>query len=97
MYKTVMTFTRPSVDVPFWQPTNDMILHTQSEYKIVRERAMSEDGLVLTLTNYAETEEIWLAYKAESESGDQDAANARTAYNDENGIVRTWVFKGEAE
>jgi len=49
------------------------------------------------LATYSASEEIWLAYKAESESGDQAAAEARKAYNEEHGIIREWVFKGEVD
>jgi hypothetical protein len=94
MYKIVAEFTRPSVDIPFWQPSASDILRTQENYGFIRNRVVSDDGLTLTIETFAPSEEIWQEYVAASNDGTNPAKQTREAYNAEHGITRTVIFKG---
>lgn len=95
MYKVTVTFTRPSVDVSFWQPNASQILHNQENYGFIRNRAISDDGLVMTLETFAATKELWDQYMAEGSN--LESRTARNTYNEENGITKEVVFAGEVE
>ena len=93
MYKIVATFTRPSVDIPFWTPTLAAQEKSQS-YGFVRTRDISEDGLVLTVTTLASSEEAFKQSTSDAREGENASHNERNAYNEANGIVREIIFKG---
>jgi hypothetical protein len=95
MYKVTVQFTRPSTDVPFWQPNASQILHNQENYGFIRNRAISEDGLVMTLDTFAVSQELWESYVAEG--ANLESREARNAYNEEHGITKEVVFQGEID
>lgn len=97
MYKVIATFTRPSVDIPFYTPTKDEADHNIRNYGFIRQRTLSEDGLVMTFTTLAENEEIYQQSIRDREEGNNEGFVNANRYNEENGIVREVIFKGTIE
>jgi len=97
MYKLVATFTRPNLDIPFWKPSQEDKDRSFSNYGFTRTREISEDGLVLTITTLAESEEIFNRSVQDAREGKLPSHSERNAYNEANGIVRKITFKGTVD
>lgn len=88
MFKSTVTYTRPSDAVAWWVPTSEQTNLILSKYQVERVKTLSEDGLTLTLESIFQSEADWAAYTADAELTNNED---RDAYNAANGITRTKV------
>jgi hypothetical protein len=90
MFLVQRVFTRPNVEVAFYQPTTAFKDHYRTAYKeaglfLSNTVTISPDRLKQVISTMWADEATWEAYKADAICVDH--FTARNAYNDANGIT----------